>query len=129
MPQATLVESPSAAEKRRLLGTAQALLITSQSEETSSLVAMEAAASGTPVVAFDRGALAELVEDGLTGFLVDDVEDAVHTLSRLEEISREACLRYARQHFDSVTMAQHYAGLYRRILKKSQVGPQLRGSK
>jgi glycosyltransferase involved in cell wall biosynthesis len=129
MPQATLVESPAAAEKRRLLGAAQALLITSQAEETSSLVAMEAAASGTPVVAFARGALAELVEDGVTGFLVNDVEEAIHTLSRLEEISREACLRYAGQHFDSVMMAQHYAGLYGRILKKPHLGPQVRGSR
>lgn len=128
MPQATLVESPSAAEKRRLFATAQALLITSQAEETSSLVAMEAAASGTPVVAFARGALAELVEDGVTGFLVDDVEEAIHALSRLEEISGEACMRYARQHFNSVTMVQSYAGLYGRILKESQLGPQVRGS-
>jgi glycosyltransferase involved in cell wall biosynthesis len=116
MPRATLVESPSAAEKRRLLATAEALLITSQVEETSSLVAMEAAAAGTPVVAFARGAIAEVVEDGVTGFLVGDAEEAIDALSGLEEISREACVHHAREHFSCATMADGYADLYERIL-------------
>ena len=56
MPNASFISAPPAELKRRLLREAQALLITSLAEETSSLVAMEAAASGTPVIAFRKGA-------------------------------------------------------------------------
>ena len=76
-PTARWIDSPSFEEKRRLLQSAEALLITSQVDETSSLVAMEAAACGTPVIAFDRGALAEVVEHGKTGFVVSDIAEAV----------------------------------------------------
>src|SRR5215469_9965891 len=76
-PNATLITSPTFEQKRRLLREAQALLITSLANETSSLVAMEAAVSGTPVIAFRHGALSEIVRDGITGFLIDGVEDAV----------------------------------------------------
>jgi glycosyltransferase involved in cell wall biosynthesis len=77
IPNATFVPAPSFAIKRDLLRHTKALLITSLAEETSSLVAMEAAASGTPVVAFRRGALPEVVKDHVTGFMVEDVASAV----------------------------------------------------
>ena len=92
-PNARFISAPSAELKRRLLREAQALLITSLAEETSSLVAMEAAASGTPVVAFRRGALAEVVREGVTGFLVEDMDEAVLALQRYlkHQLRKPAC--------------------------------------
>ncbi len=119
MPNATFVSLPSFDLKRQLLGEAHAVLITSQVDETSSLVAMEAAASGTPVIASRRGALQEVVRDGVTGFLADSVEDYIDALRRLREIDSAACVRYAREHFTSTTMAQGYVRHYARILDES----------
>jgi glycosyltransferase involved in cell wall biosynthesis len=116
MPNATLVSLPSFDRKRQLLGEARAVLITSQVEETSSLVAMEAAASGTPVIASHRGALPEVVRAGVTGFLADSVEDYVHAFERLDEIDSAVCARHAHEHFSSTTMAQGYARHYARIV-------------
>ena len=112
MPKVTFVTSLSADEKRRLLRQAKAVLITSLVEETSSLVAMEAAASGAPVIAFRRGALPEIVQDGVTGFLVDGVDDAVAVLKRIGEIEPANCAAYGRKNFSSATMAEGYAKLY-----------------
>src|SRR5215471_3343508 len=115
MPDTIFISTPTAEEKRRLLREAKAVLITSIVDETSSLVAMEAAASGTPVVAFPRGALPEIVEDGLTGFLVDGVEGAIEALRRINEIDPVDCIQRAQANFRSKTMADHYAELYAEV--------------
>jgi glycosyltransferase involved in cell wall biosynthesis len=112
MAAADFVQAPSADAKRSLLRQARALLVTSQAEETSSLVAMEAAACGTPVIATRRGALPEVVQDGRTGFLVDGVEDAVQALRRLDEIEHLICVRHACENFSSAKMAASYAEVY-----------------
>jgi glycosyltransferase involved in cell wall biosynthesis len=109
---AVLVPRPAHAEKCRLFRRAQALLITSQVDETSSLVAMEAAASGTPVIAFRRGALPEVVRDGVTGFLVDGVADAVRALGHIAAINPSACAQHAQKNFSGQRMADNYLRLY-----------------
>jgi glycosyltransferase involved in cell wall biosynthesis len=114
---ATFISAPSFEAKRKLLQEAQALLITSHAEETSSLVAMEAAASGTPVIAFRRGALPEVVKDGVTGFVVEDIQDAVEACNRVETISNAACRVHGQENFSSAKMADGYAQLYARILQ------------
>jgi glycosyltransferase involved in cell wall biosynthesis len=98
-------------------------LVTSQVAETSSLVAMEAAASGTPVVAFARGALPEIIQDGATGFLAVGVDEAVKALQHLDEIDSGACVQHACDHFSSATMANGYAGLYARVLDRAAAAP------
>ena len=126
VPGANFVASPSHHEKSSLLRQAQVLLLTSQVDETSSLVAMEAAASGTPVIAFRRGALAEVVRDGLTGFLVDGVDEAAAALRRVKEIQPEACVRHARENFSSQAMTDKYLRLYSRISRghdEATIGP------
>jgi glycosyltransferase involved in cell wall biosynthesis len=115
---AEFVQSPSAEMKRKLLSEAEALLITSQVDETSSLVAMEAAASGTPVIAFRRGALSEVICDGITGFLVNNLEEAVDALRKIPQIQPPACIQHAAKHFSSVAMADRYEVLYREVLKQ-----------
>jgi glycosyltransferase involved in cell wall biosynthesis len=115
MRNATFVSSPTAEVKRRLLREAQALLVTSLAEETSSLVAMEAAASGTAVIAFRRGALADVVRDSVTGFLVEDVDQAVAALRHVSDVRPASCVRHARENFSAVTMAEGYSQLYVRL--------------
>ncbi|MGZ4878154.1 MAG: glycosyltransferase [Candidatus Angelobacter sp.] len=115
VPNARFVSAPPAELKRRLLREARALLITSLAEETSSMVAMEAAASGTPVIAFRRGALAEVVSDGVTGFLVEDAAQAVPALQKVSSISPAACMQHARENFSAVKMAERYSELYERL--------------
>ncbi|MGE5206650.1 MAG: glycosyltransferase family 4 protein [Chlamydiota bacterium] len=116
LERVSLVEAPNPEQKARLLGQSCALLIPSLADETSSLVAMEAAACGTPVIAFRRGALPEVVRDGVTGFLVDSVEKMAQAAGRLGEIRPAECRRHAEQNFSAACMADGYEQLYRRLL-------------
>jgi glycosyltransferase involved in cell wall biosynthesis len=116
--QAKYIGQPSFAEKVDLLRNARALLITSEVNETSSVVAMEAAACGTPVVALRRGALPEVIADGTTGVLVNDAQEMIAALPRLTGIQPDNCRRYAEQHYSSRRMADGYEELYRIALKK-----------
>ena len=101
--------------KRRLLSSANCLLIPSLAPETSSLVAMETAMAGTPVVAFAAGALAHIVQPGLTGFLVDNVEQMAMAIGRCADIDRAQCRAYAREHFGAAQMISRYLALYERL--------------
>lgn len=103
------------ARKRRLVSAARCVLIPSLAAETSSLVAMEAAACGTPVIAFRAGALRETVRDGVTGFVVDDVAGMSRVLRDLASIDPEACRREARARFDVRRMTAEYLALYARL--------------
>ena len=103
------------ARKRRLLAAARCLLVPSTAPETSSLVAMEAAACGTPVVAFPSGALPEVVEHGLTGFLVPDAAGMAEAIGRVDALDPGAIRRAARERFSAARMAGEYLALYRRL--------------
>ncbi len=99
--------------KRTLLQQAWCLLVPSLIAETSSLVAMEALACGTPVIAFRRGALPEILEHGVTGFLVDtpaQLTDAIAQVGSLRELD---CVAAARQRFRAGRMTGEYLRLYR----------------
>jgi glycosyltransferase involved in cell wall biosynthesis len=101
--------------KHRLLARARCLLITSLAPETSSLAAMEALACGTPVVAYPSGALPEIVQDGVTGFLVRtpaEMADAIHRCARLD---RERCHAIARKRFDVARMLGRYFDVYQQL--------------
>jgi glycosyltransferase involved in cell wall biosynthesis len=103
------------ARKRRLLAGARCLLAPSLAPETSSLVAMEALASGTPVIAFRSGALPEIVEDGLTGFLVDDAAAMAQAIRDAGAIDPERCRAAARDRFSVGRMAAQYLSRYRQL--------------
>ena len=98
--------------KQQLLGQAQCLLHPTLAPETSSLVAMEALAAGTPVIAYPSGALPEIVDDGVTGFLVHDVEEIAIAIDHVDQIRPEDCRAAARQRFSRERMIQDYFQLY-----------------
>lgn len=100
------------ARKRRLLSAARAVLIPSTAPETSSLVAREAAACGTPVVAFRNGALSDAVRQGETGFLVSDAAEMAAAIGRCGSLSRDRCRAAARERFSRATMIASYLALY-----------------
>ena len=106
---------PSMPEKVELLRRAQALLLPSLVNETSSLVAMEAMACGTPVVAFRRGAIPEVVRDGVTGFVVNTAAEMAEALRRLDEIDPLACRRHVQANYSASRMAAEYEALYDRL--------------
>jgi glycosyltransferase involved in cell wall biosynthesis len=109
------------ARKRRLLTAAQCLLIPSLVEETSSLVAREAAACGTAAIAFARGALPETVEHGRTGFLVSDVDGMADAIPAAREIDTEVCRATAQRRFSLERMISRYLALYARLAQSGQV--------
>lgn len=101
--------------KRRLMRRARCLLVPSVVAETSSLVAMEALASGTPVIAFRRGALAELIENGMTGFLVDSVSEMADAIAEVHRLDRDACVETARARFSESRMIDRYVSVFRAL--------------
>jgi glycosyltransferase involved in cell wall biosynthesis len=103
-------------QKIELLGQASCLLIPSLVAETSSLVAMEAISSGTPVIAFRSGALPEVIDHGATGFIVDSQDEMVIALERIGDISPDICREVARCRFDSARMVRDYLSLYESLL-------------
>jgi glycosyltransferase involved in cell wall biosynthesis len=103
--------------KRRLLGSASCVVVCSQVAETSSLVAREAMAAGTPVVALRGGALADVVDHGSTGFLADNEHALAAALQHVGSLDREACRRTARERFDAAIMAQAYLRTYERLIR------------
>jgi len=105
--------------KAELLAGARCLLLASQAPETSSLVAMESLASGTPVIAWRNGALGEIVTDGRTGWLVSSIEEMAEAITRANELDRTECRREAQRRFSSEKMMSGYTGLYRGSVAES----------
>jgi glycosyltransferase involved in cell wall biosynthesis len=103
--------------KTKLLAEARCLIVSSLVAETSSLVAMEAIASGTPVLALRSGALPEVVEHGITGFIVDTEEEMPQALAQLDKISPGRCRSQAIARFDAGRMARDYLSLYAKIIR------------
>jgi glycosyltransferase involved in cell wall biosynthesis len=101
--------------KRRLLTAARCLLLPTLAPETSSLVAMEALACGTPVVAFASGAIPEIVQHGETGFLVHDAVGMAAAIAQCGRISTEHCRAVARERFSAARMARDYFDAWHRL--------------
>jgi glycosyltransferase involved in cell wall biosynthesis len=101
--------------KWRLLRAAKCLLQPSLAAETSSLVALEALACGTPVVAFPSGALPEIIEDGKTGFIVRDTEEMAEAIQRIEEIDPQLCRNAVLKRFSLQRMVCRYFSVYARL--------------
>ena len=75
------------------------------------------ACCGTPVIAYPRGSVPEVMQEGVTGFIVPDLEGAVKAVKRLVEIDRRKCRRHFEQHFNAERMAQDYLNIYQRLVR------------
>ena len=111
-------------EKSEFLSGAIALLVPIDWPEPFGLVMIEAMACGTPVIAFNRGSVPEIVEDGLTGFIVEDQTGAIGAVDRLALLSREKIRRRFEERFTARRMAQEYLAAYRSLT--DSVAPHLR---
>lgn len=103
------------ADKQQLLSNALALVFPIDWPEPFGLVMIEAMACGTPVIAFSRGSVREVVDDGVTGFVVNGVEEACHAVARVRHLNRSRCRRQFEMRFSAQRMAEDYLEVYRQL--------------
>jgi glycosyltransferase involved in cell wall biosynthesis len=106
-------------QKTQFLGDAKALLFPVDWPEPFGLSMIEAMACGTPVLAFHCGSVPEIVEDGVTGAIVETMEEAIAALPRVMELDRKKVRQRFEQRFSATRMAGDYVGIYRSLLAKS----------
>ena len=108
------------ADKGEFLGGARALLFPIDWPEPFGLVLIEALACGVPVVAFRGGSVDEIVEPGVTGFIVDNLDEAIAATRRIEQIDRAACRAAFERRFSAPRMARDYVRVYEQVIRKGQ---------
>jgi glycosyltransferase involved in cell wall biosynthesis len=104
------------AQKNKLLGSARALLMPILWEEPFGIVMAEAMACGTPVIGFRRGSVAEVVEHGVTGFVVDTLDAMTSAARRIEEIDRALVRARAQRLFSDDALVDGYLAIYQTLL-------------
>ena len=107
------------AGKADLLRHAYALLFPVDWAEPFGLVMIEAMACGTPTVAFRRGSVPEVLDNGISGYVVDDVEQAIEALKALQHFDRTGCRRVFEERFSARRMAEDYVKIYQRVVESS----------
>lgn len=105
-------------KKVQFLKNAMALLAPVQWEEPFGLYFVEAMACGTPVIAFKRGSVPEVIDHGLTGFHCDNVDDAVRAIKKISSIDRSRCMQYSSKKFNIDVMVENYIKSYEKVLGK-----------
>ena len=111
------------AERDRLLGGAAALMHLIAFDEPFGLSVVESLAAGTPVIATSRGSMPELLDEGVTGFLVHDEDEAVAAIDRLAEIDRARCRSEAERRFGSDRMVAEYEQLFSKVVEQARMRP------
>jgi glycosyltransferase involved in cell wall biosynthesis len=106
--------------KNALLGNASALLFPIDWPEPFGLVIIEALACGTPVVAYGMGSVPELVDDGVTGFIVNDLRGAIGAAGRIGEIDRKRCREAFEDRFSAARMAERYIEVYEGLIGRTR---------
>lgn len=104
------------AQKTGFLGNAKALLFPIDWAEPFGMVMIEAMSCGTPVIAFNRGSVPEIIDDGQTGFIVNNVEEAIEVACKVNQLSRRNIRRIFEQRFTAARMTDDYVKLYEQIL-------------
>jgi glycosyltransferase involved in cell wall biosynthesis len=117
-PLVTFVGEISDDEKDEFLGNAYALLFPIDWPEPFGLVMIEAMACGTPIVAYRHGSVPEIMEEGVTGFIVDGLDAAVQATDRIAGVSRKRCRRWFEQHFSATRMAEDYLAIYQSLIDR-----------
>ena len=106
-------------DKKEFLANAYALLFPIDWPEPFGLVIIEAMACGTPIIAFRCGSVPELIQEGITGYIVDDIDGALQALRKIPTFDRRRCRRVFEERFSASRMAQDYLSVYRRVIKAS----------
>lgn len=114
--QITFVGHADAAKRKELLGNAKALLHPIYFNEPFGLSVAEAMFCGTPVIAYNRGSMPELIYNNVSGFLVNNINEAVEAVKNLSTINRKACYEYATEKFSYEKMIDAYIDVYKKIL-------------
>lgn len=107
-------------EKNRLFSGADGVLFPSRWNEAFGLVMIEALACGTPVVAFNNGAVSEVLRDGETGFIVEDEMSFGEAMKKVNDLSRKKCRAEAEKRFDVSVMANNYESVYSLLIAKNK---------
>ena len=108
-------------EKNDFLGGALALLTPVQWPEPFGLVMIEAMACGTPVIGYPRGSVPEVIEDGVSGFIVRGVQQAADAVQAVPALSRKRCRDYFERRFSAARMCEDYLAIYRQLLENESV--------
>lgn len=104
-------------DKNDFLGNARALLFPIEWDEPFGLVMIESMACGTPVIAFPRGSVPEVIRDGISGFLVSSIDEAAAAVGRISEIDRRLCRRDFLERFSAGRMAKDYLTIYDAVIR------------
>ncbi|MGH7141486.1 MAG: glycosyltransferase, partial [Minisyncoccia bacterium] len=103
-------------ERNKLMAHARCLLHPVAFREPFGLTLIEAAACGCPIVAFGRGSIPEVIKDGETGFVVNDIEEMITAIENIDAIDRAACRRHALKNFTAARMVDGYEAVYAAVL-------------
>jgi glycosyltransferase involved in cell wall biosynthesis len=126
--QIKLVGEVNDVGKGELLRGAAALLFLIDWPEPFGLVMIEAMACGTPVIAFRRGSVPEVIDEGITGFIVDNEEEALAAIRRVPELDRRTVRATFERRFTARRMAEDYVRLFERLLRQQADQPRINGA-
>ena len=112
------IERSPHAELMETMGRAKAFLFPLQWDEPFGMVVVEAMAAGTPVLAYRRGSMSELIRDGETGYLVQDEDGMVEAIGLVEKIDRKRCREWVEEKFSVEQMVEGYERLYQEIVRR-----------
>ena len=124
-PLVTFIGEIGESDKGAFLGNAMALLFPIDWPEPFGLAVIEAMANGTPVIAFRRGSVPEIVDEGVTGFVVDSIDEAVATIPLAKALDRSVIRRRFEERFSAERMARDYVTLYSELLHTGRLDPVL----
>ena len=108
-------------EKEKFLGDANALLFPINWPEPFGLVMIEAMACGTPVIAYREGSVPEVIDPGVTGFVIDNIDEAVDAIAKIQHLDRKRCRERFEQRFSSARMATEYVNVYEGLVRRKKL--------